>query len=107
MPYTVTQTPWENEPDAEELDAKAFLGLEIRNSIEELGLSQRGAAKRIGIAQADVSKLVNLKVWGFSILRLSELLARLGADVDIHVRVRYRKGPGSLRIVTTKPRRAA
>lgn len=96
MSYTVTQTPWENEPDREELDAKATLGTEIRNRIELLGLSQRDAAKRMGLAQADVSKIVNLKVWGFSLSRLSGLLARLGADVKIEVAFRYTTGRGAL-----------
>lgn len=102
MSYTVTQTPWENEPDREELDAKAILGMEIRNRIESLGMSQRDAARRMGLAQADVSKIVNLKVWGFSLSRLSGLLARLGADVKIHVAFRYTTGRGALRITAAQ-----
>lgn len=100
--YTIAQTPWENQPDREELDAKALLGMEIRNRIASLGLSQRVAAKRMGIAQADVSKIVNVNVFGFSLSRLSALLARLGADVKIHVAFRYTAGPGTLRITAAK-----
>jgi predicted XRE-type DNA-binding protein len=107
MDVIVTRTPWEGQPDEEELDAKAFLALEIRDRIESLGLTQRTAAKRLGVAQADVSKIVNFKVWGFSLSRLSELLSKLGADVDIRVRVRYTDGSGSLRIAALKGRRAA
>jgi predicted XRE-type DNA-binding protein len=103
----VTASAWDGEPDQEELAAKAFLALEIRRRIEALDLSQREAAKRLDIAQADISKIVNFKVWGFSLPRLSQLLAKLGADVDIRVRVRYTDGLGRLRIATTKARRAA
>ncbi|HTX57602.1 MAG TPA: helix-turn-helix transcriptional regulator [Candidatus Acidoferrales bacterium] len=107
MTYVTTATAWHGEPDQEELEAKSFLALEILRRIEALGITQREAAKRLGVAQADVSKIVNCRIWGFSIPRLSQLLAKLGADVDIRVRVRYTDGPGSLRIATTKARRAA
>jgi predicted XRE-type DNA-binding protein len=107
MRFEVTASAWEGEPDQEELEAKSVLALEIRRRIEELALSQRAAATRLDIAQADVSKIVNCRVWGFSLARLSQLLARLGAHVDIRVRFRYTDGPGSLRIATTKTRRVA
>jgi predicted XRE-type DNA-binding protein len=105
--FTETASAWDGEPDQEELEAKAFLALEILRRVEALGISQREAAKRLGVAQADISKVVNFKVWGFSLPRLSQLLAKLGADVDIRVRIRYTGGRGSLRIATTKARRAA
>lgn len=107
MPFVATASAWDGDPDQEEMEAKSFLALEILRRIEALGVSQREAAKRLGIAQADVSKIVNFKVWGFSLPRLSQLLAKLGADVDIRVRVRYTDGSGSLRIATTRIRRAA
>ncbi len=108
MTRTTTASAWDGDPDQEELEAKSFLALEILRRIEALGVSQREAGKRLGIAQADVSKIINFKVWGFSLPRLSQLLAKLGANVDIHVRVRYTNGgPGSLRIAATKARRAA
>lgn len=107
MTFVETASAWDGEPDQEELEAKSFLALEILRRIETLGLTQREVAKRLNVAQADVSKIVNLKVWGFSLPRLSHLLAKLGADVDIRVRVRYADGPGSLRIVTSRGRRAA
>lgn len=106
MTYVTTATAWHGEPDQEELEAKSFLALEILRRIETLGISQREAARRLGVAQADISKIVNFKVWGFSLPRLSQLLSKLGADVDICVRVRYAGGPGSLRIATTKSHRA-
>jgi predicted XRE-type DNA-binding protein len=107
MSYVETASAWDGDPDQEELEAKSFLALEILRRIESLGLSQRAAAKRLGVAQADVSKIVNCRIWGFSLSRLSELLSRLGADVDIRVYIRYTDGAGSLRISTTKGRRAA
>ncbi len=107
MTGVVTASAWDGEPDQDELDAKSFLALEIRRLVEAQRLTQREAAKRLGVAQADVSKIVNCRIWGFSLSRLSQLLAKLGADVDIRVRVRYTDGPGSLRIAATKGRRAA
>lgn len=107
MTYITTASAWDGDPDQEELEAKSFLALEILRRIETLGISQREAAKRLGVAQADISKIVNFKVWGFSLPRLSQLLSKLGADVDIHVRVRYTGGAGSLRIATTRARRVA
>lgn len=107
MTYSTTVSAWEGDPEQEELEAKSFLALEILRRIETLGVSQREAAKRLGVAQADVSKIVNFKVWGFSLPRLSQLLAKLGAEVDIRVRVRYTDGRGSLRIATTRTRRVA
>jgi len=107
MTFVETASAWDGYPDQEEMEAKSFLALEIRRRIETLGLPQREVAKRLDVAQADISKIVNFKVWGFSLPRLSQLLAKLGADVDIRVRVRYTDGPGRLRIATTKARRAA
>lgn len=107
MASVVTASAWDGDPAQEEMEAKGFLALEITRRVEALGLSQREAARRIGIAQADVSKIVNFRVWGFSLPRLSQLLSKLGADVDIRVRIRYTGGPGSLRIATTKARGAA
>ena len=107
MASVATASAWDGDPDREEMEAKGFLSLEIARRVEALGLSQREAARRLGIAQADVSKIVNFKVWGFSLPRLSQLLSKLGADVDIRVRIRYTGGPGRLRIATSKTRRAA
>ncbi len=107
MTGVVTASAWDGEPDQEELDAKSFLALEIRRLVETQGLTQREAAKRLGVSQADVSKIVNCRIWGFSLPRLSQLLSKLGADVDIRVRVRYTKGSGSLHITAKKARRAA
>jgi predicted XRE-type DNA-binding protein len=107
MRFVDTSTPWEGLQGQEEVEAKAFLALEIRRRIETLGLTQREVARQLDIAQTDVSKIVNCKVWGFSLARLSHLIARLGADVDIRVRVRYTDGPGTVRIATTRARRAA
>jgi predicted XRE-type DNA-binding protein len=107
MESIITASAWEGHPDQEEMEAKGFLALEIDRRIQGLGISQREAAKRLGVAQADVSKIVNFRVWGFSLSRLSQLLSKLGADVDIRVRIRYTDGPGRLRIATTKARRAA
>ena len=106
MTFVTTASAWDGDPDQEEMEAKSFLALEILRRIEILDIPQRGAAKRLGVAQADISKIVNLRIWGFSIPRLSLLLAKLGADVDIRVRVRYTSGPGTLRIAATKSRAA-
>jgi predicted XRE-type DNA-binding protein len=79
----VTASAWDGEPDQEEVEAQSFLALEILRRIEALGISQRTAAERLGAAQADISKMVNFKVWGFSLPRLSQVLrARVASVLD-------------------------
>ena len=71
--------------DADELAAKADLARAVRQLVEARGLSQRAAAPLLGVSQPDLSNLYRRRLAGFSIERLSRMLAALGQDVRIVV----------------------
>jgi len=85
-------------PDAEELNTKANLAIEIARLIRKRALTQIDAARILGIDQPKVSAIVRGRLDKFSVERLCELLTRLGCDVDIHVRERRRKTLGRLTV---------
>lgn len=85
-------------PNAEELDTKASLALEITRLIRKRKLTQIEAATILGIDQPKVSALVRGRLEKFSVERLCELLTRMGCDVDIHVRERKKSRIGRLRV---------
>ena len=67
---------------------KAILAAEIIKVLDREGLSVRGAQRRTGIAAADFSRIRNAKLGRFTVDRLMAVLNRLGARVDVEVRVR-------------------
>ena len=71
-------------PDADTLQIKAGLVIEIRRAIRQQGLTQQAAATRMGLTQPKVSSVSERK--------LMECLNRLGYDIEIKVR------PASARI---------
>jgi predicted XRE-type DNA-binding protein len=73
-------------PDVEQL--KAILGAEIIKMLDRLGLSVRGAHSRTGIAAADFSRIRNANLGRFTLDRLVSIINRLGARVDVRVKVR-------------------
>ena len=84
--------------DAEELNTKANLAIEIARLIRKRALTQIDAARILGIDQPKVSAIVRGRLDKFSVERLCELLTRLGCDVDIRVRERRRKTLGRLTV---------
>ena len=72
--------------------AEALLSHQIYKILKQRKLSQREAAETLGIAQPDVNKLMNGKYSGFSIRRLSQILNRLGRDVEIVVKKPRKRG---------------
>ncbi len=72
--------------DAEQF--KAILAAEIIKVLDREGLSVRAAQRRTGIAVADFSRIRNAKLGRFTVDRLMSILNRLGARVDVEVRVR-------------------
>jgi len=85
-------------PDAEEMNTKANLAIEIARLIRKRALTQIDAARILGIDQPKVSAIVRGRLDKFSVERLCELLTRLGCDVDIRVRERRRKTLGRLTV---------
>lgn len=73
-------------PDAEKLQIKTGLVIEIRKAIRSLGLTQLEAAKRMGITQPKVSDMMRGDFTNLSERKLMDCLTRLGYDIEIKVR---------------------
>jgi predicted XRE-type DNA-binding protein len=84
-------------PDAEELNTKANLAIEIARLIRKRSLTQVEASQILEIDQPKISAIVRGRLEKFSVERLCELLVKLGCDVDIRIRDR-RKTPGKLTV---------
>lgn len=80
--------------------AKVELVRLIARRITALRLPQRKVGALIGLHQPDVSRLLNGVTTGYSIDKLAEILATLGADVEIRVRP-ARQGPRGRVTVTS------
>jgi predicted XRE-type DNA-binding protein len=72
--------------DAEQF--KAILAAEIIKALDRDGLSVRAAHGRTGIAAADFSRIRNADLGRFTLDRLMSILNRLGARVEVKIRVR-------------------
>ncbi len=73
-------------PDAEKLQIKSGLTVEIAKAIRERGLTQSEAAQRMGLTQPKVSTLLRGEFSNFSERKLMDCLNRLGYDIEIRVR---------------------
>ena len=67
---------------------KALLASEILKMLDREGLTVRGAHARTGIAAADFSRIRNADLGRFTLDRLVSIINRLGARVDVRVKVR-------------------
>jgi predicted XRE-type DNA-binding protein len=72
--------------DAEQF--KALLAAEIIKVLERERLTVRAAHARTGIAAADFSRIRNADLGRFTVDRLMSILNRLGAQVEVKVKVR-------------------
>lgn len=73
-------------PDADKLQIKSGLTVEIAKAIHDRGLTQAEAAKRMGLTQPKVSSLLRGEFSNFSERKLMDCLNRLGYDIEIRVR---------------------
>lgn len=73
--------------NADTEQCKAILAAEIIKALDRAGLSVRGAHGRTGIAAADFSRIRNADLGRFTVDRLISTLNRLGARVEVTVRV--------------------
>jgi predicted XRE-type DNA-binding protein len=71
--------------DAEQF--KAVLAAEIIKALDQGGLSVRAAHTRTGIAAADFSRIRNADLRRFTVDRLVSVINRLGARVEVKIRV--------------------
>jgi len=73
-------------PDADKLQIKSGLTVEITKAIRDRGLTQAEAAKRMGLTQPKVSSLLRGEFSNFSERKLMDCLNRLGYDIEIRVK---------------------
>jgi predicted XRE-type DNA-binding protein len=67
---------------------KAILAAEIIKALDRQALSVRGAHDRTGIAAADFSRIRHADLGRFTVDRLISIITRLGARIEIKVKVR-------------------
>ncbi len=75
------------EDEAQNLQIRSDLMIEITKLIEARGLTQTAAARLLGVTQPRVSDLVRGKIDRFSVDSLIVMLGHAGADVTIVVSV--------------------
>jgi predicted XRE-type DNA-binding protein len=78
--------------DAEQF--KGILAAEIIKALDREHLSVRAAHDRTGIAAADFSRIRNADLGRFTVDRLMSIINRLGARVEVKVRVRLAEATG-------------
>ena len=76
--------------EAETLQLRSRLVIEIGRYIEAEGLTQTEAAERLGVSQARVSDLVRGKLRQFTIDALVTMLARVGRRVEVSIEPAYK-----------------
>src|SRR5580658_270500 len=72
--------------DVEQL--RAILAAEIIKMLDREGLTVRAAHARTGIAAADFSRIRNADLGRFTVDRLMGIINRLGARVEVRIKVR-------------------
>jgi predicted XRE-type DNA-binding protein len=75
-------------PDPDVAQLKAILAAEIIKMLDREGLSVRGAHARTGVAAADFSRIRNADLGRFTLERLVSIINRLGARVEVKIKVR-------------------
>jgi hypothetical protein len=92
LPISASPTPRRNTP-------KSVSPSPSTHILAERRLSQSRAARHLRINQPKISALSRYRLDGFSVERLMHLLARLGCDIEIVIRLRAKprskKSPAS------------
>ena len=73
-------------PDASEKQTRVRLAVAINQIMEASRLPQAAAAQLLDISQPKISALVNYRLEGFSVERLTHFLNALDRDVEIAIR---------------------
>ena len=74
--------------DADVKQFKALLAAEIIKTLDRDGLTVRAAHARTGIAAADFSRIRNADLSRFTLDRLVGIINRLGARVEVKLKVK-------------------
>src|SRR5262245_55742777 len=77
--------------DADSEQFKSMLAAEIIKALDRERLTVRAAHRRTGIAAADFSRIRNADLGRFTVDRLMSIINRLGARVEVRIRVRPAK----------------
>jgi predicted XRE-type DNA-binding protein len=75
-------------PAPDVLQMKAILAAEIIKMMDRESLTVRGAHARTGVAAADFSRIRNASLQRFTVDRLMGIINRLGARVEVRIKVR-------------------
>ncbi len=80
-------------PDADKEQLRALLAARIIGVLDDRGLTVRAAHEVTGVAAADFSRIRKANLDRFTIDRLMTILARLGQEVQVTVRIQPRHSP--------------
>lgn len=86
-------------PDADAMQVKAQLVLQIATLLEERGWSQQEAARGLGLTQPKLSQMLRGQFRGISEIKMMDCLLRLGCAVKIVVDTAGRKSSGRVEVV--------
>ena len=78
-------------PDADREQLRALLAAQIIGVLEERKLTVRAAHELTGVAAADFSRIRKANLGRFTIDRLMTILAGLGQEVEVTVKVHPRR----------------
>lgn len=78
-------------PEADREQLRALLAAKIIGVLDARKLTVRAAQDATGVAAADFSRIRNANLGRFTIDRLMTILASLGQEVQVSVKVRPRK----------------
>ena len=78
-------------PDADREQLRALLAAQIIGVLNDRKLTVRAAHELTGVAAADFSRIRQVRLGRFTIDRLMTILAGLGQDVEVIVRVHPRQ----------------
>jgi predicted XRE-type DNA-binding protein len=78
-------------PDADREQLRALLAAQIIGVLDDRKLTVRAAHELTGVAAADFSRIRRANLGRFTIDRLMTILAGLGQDVEVTVRVHPRQ----------------
>ena len=82
-------------PDSDREQLRAILAAQIIGVLDKQQLTVRAAQVLTGVAAADFSRIRNANLGRFTIDRLMTILAGLGQEVEVSVRVRARRKPAT------------
>ena len=74
--------------NADALQLKAILAVEIIKALDKEHLTVRAAHDRTGIAAADFSRIRNADLGRFTIDRLMSVLNRLGGRIEVKIKMK-------------------